>query len=71
VTPRGFTTRKGSRLLRSHVDLPEDEARAVVAIADAEQAATGEPVSPQVVIRRFVRLGLRARLVNTVPPSEP
>jgi len=59
MTPRGFLRRKGATLLRSHVDLPEDEAAAVVAIADEEQARTGEKVSPQVVIRRFVRAGLK------------
>jgi hypothetical protein len=60
-TPRGFAARPGSRLLRSHVDLPEEDAVAVVALADAESARAGEPVSAQGALRLLVREALAAR----------
>ena len=57
--PTGFRGRPRSLLLRSHIDLPPGEARSIARIAAEESETTGEHVSPQVVMRRFIRAALR------------
>ena len=68
-TPPGFKRRKGARLLRTHLDLPESLAVAVADIAAQESEATGERVSVQGVLRRLVREALSRR--GPVVPRSP
>lgn len=58
TTPTGFTRRPRGALLRGHVDLPEDEAAEIAAIAEAESVRTREKVGVQVVLRRMIRMGV-------------
>ena len=56
--PAGFTRRKGSRLVRAHIDLPPGLAAVIAEMAARGSVETGERVTVQAVLRRLVRKGL-------------